>query len=529
MNKLFYGDNLNILREHVADASVDLVYLDPPFNSNANYNILFKEKSGDESSAQITAFEDTWHWGREAQDAYEDVQLNASSRVSDLIQGLHTFLGKNDMMAYLVFMTQRIVELHRVLKDTGSLYLHCDDTASHYIKLVLDGVFGGENYRNEITWKRTGAKGNGSKNFPRNKDILFYYTKSKVFTFNRQSLPNKPEYVAQSYRYVEEETGRRYRMDNLNSPNPDRPNLIYEWNGHIRTWRWTKERMQKAHDDGLIVYSSTGLANQKRYLDESKGIAVDNMWIDIAPLSSHAKERLGYPTQKPEALLERIIKASSNKGDVILDPFCGCGTTVAAAEKLNRRWIGIDITHLAVNLIRHRLSDTHGKDAHPFTVIGEPEDKESAEALANQDRYQFEYWALSLIGARPANNKKKGADKGVDGYANFIDNTKGNAKRMIVQVKSGGVKRSDIATLHSDMQREKAEMAVFLTLKPSTKPMRDEAMEAGYYAPEQFPGDKYPRIQILTIEELLNGTARVEKPRYAVDTTIKHASRRRRG
>ena len=480
MNKLFYGDNLNILREHVADESVDLIYLDPPFNSKANYNILFKEKGGDESSAQIQAFTDTWHWGREAQEALDELLTNATNKVSMLLEGLHGFLGGNDMMAYLVFMTQRIIELHRVLKCTGSLYLHCDPTASHYIKLVLDAIFGGKNFKNEIVWSYR-KWSTGKYAFQRSHDIILFYSRSteKARIFNQLYMERSPSTLKRfgNARIVSgrlDENGRRI------------PSQVEE--------------------------------------QESQGARQDDVWRipRVAPIKQL------YPTQKPEALLERIIKASSNEGDVVLDPFCGCGTTVAAAEKLNRRWIGIDITHLAVNLIKNRINDAYGNDAHPFTVIGEPEDTASAEALAKQDRFQFEWWALSLIGARPAGDKKKGADKGVDGYVNFIDNTKGKAKRMVVQVKSGNVKRGDIATLHSDMLREKADMGVFLTLKSPSVPMKDEAVKAGFYTPEQFPGDKYPRIQILTIEELLNGTARVEKPRYAVDTTIKHATRRRR-
>ena len=503
MNKLFYGDNLNILREHVADESVDLVYLDPPFNSNANYNILFKERSGDESSAQIQAFGDTWRWGREAQEALDGLLTTAPNKVSRLIEDLHGFLGQNDMMAYLVFMTQRIIELRRVLKDTGSLYLHCDPTASHYIKLVLDSVFGAENFKNEIIWAYRGMPTRARK-WQSKHDVIMFYTATDKHTFH--VLKGRPtEGSLKTY-----ESSMRVGYNCNRSRNMVTIFDEAKYREAVRSGK-IPEGMAETHFSGGYP-------------------PLMDWWADIKILGGpYNKERLGYPTQKPEALLERIIKASSNEGDVILDPFCGCGTTVAAAEKLNRKWIGIDITHLAVNLIRHRLTDTYGDNAHPFEVIGEPEDTASAEALAKQDRFQFEWWALSLIGARPANDKKKGADKGIDGYVNFIDNTKGKAKRMVVQVKSGNAKRGDIATLKGDMQREKAEIGVFLTLKPPTKPMRDEAIGAGFYAPEQFPANKYPRIQILTIEELLTGTARVEYPRYAVDTTIKHAPRRRRG
>ena len=250
------------------------------------------------------------------------------------------------------------------------------------------------------------------------------------------------------------------------------------------------------------------------------------MWYDISSLSGSHKERLGFPTQKPEALLERIISASSNEGDVILDPFCGCGTAVAAAESLNRRWIGIDITHLAITLIRHRLHDAFGENLRPYEVVGDPKDLHSAESLALHDRYQFEWWALGLVDARPARDRKKGADAGIDGYINFFDDNSGKPKRIVVQVKSGKVQRSQIATLKSDMEREKADLALFVTLQSPSRPMQQEALQAGFYAPEAFPDHNFPKVQILTIEELLAG-GRPDYPRYAPRATFQRAPRRR--
>ena len=526
-NNLYFGDNLDILRQHIADESVDLIYLDPPFNSNATYNVLFRERSGEESAAQITAFDDTWRWNIESELAYQDVITQQAGKIGDLLAALRSFLGQNDMMAYLTMMAQRMVELHRVLKPTGSIYLHCDTTASHYLKLLLDAVFGAENFRSEIIWRRTNAKGLAFKGYPRNHDVLLYYSKDANFSWNRPFRPYDDEYVARFYRYEEEDTGRRYTLGDLTNPNRNRPNLTYEWNGHLRVWRWTKERMQEAHDNGLIHYTSSGLGRQKRYLDEMQGNPVDTIWEDIKPIQAHAQERLGYPTQKPEALLERIINASSNEGDVVLDPFCGCGTAVAAAERLNRRWIGIDITHLAITLIRHRLHDAFGEDLRPYEVVGEPKDLLSAESLALHDRYQFEWWALGLVDARPARDRKKGADAGIDGFINFFDDNSGKPRRIVVQVKSGGVQRSQIATLKSDMEREKADLALFVTLKPPTRPMQQEALEAGFYAPEAFPDHHFPRVQILTIEELLAG-AQPQYPRYAPTATFQRAPRRRR-
>ena len=533
-NRLYFGDNLPILREHVPDESVDLIYLDPPFNSNATYNVLFREASGERSAAQIQAFDDTWHWNIEAAEAYEDVVTGGPRKLADLLQAMRQFLGQNDVMAYLTMMAPRILELERVLKPTGSIYLHCDPTAGHYLRLLMDAAFGVENFRSEIIWRRTNAKGLAFRGYPRNHDTLLYYVKGPDYAWNRPFTPHDPDYVDQSYRYIEEGTGRRYRLSDLTNPNRDRPNLTYDWNGHTRVWRWTKERMQRAHDEGLIHYSSTGLARQKRYLDEMQGNPVDNVWDDIRPIQAQARERLGYPTQKPEALLERIILASSNEGDVVLDPFCGCGTAVAVAERLGRSWTGIDITHLAISLMKYRLHDTFGSQLSEYDVVGAPLDVASARALAQESahggRYQFEYWALGLVNARPGNSRRRGADAGVDGYVNFFDDDSGKAKTVLVQVKSGHVQRGVIATLKGDMEREKAEMGLLVTLEPPTEPMRQEALAAGFYVPELFPDRRFPRVQIATIEELLEGNAPA-LPRglgRTADPTFRRAARHRR-
>ena len=530
-NKLYFGDNLEILRQHIADESVDLIYLDPPFNSNATYNVLFRERSGEDSAAQITAFDDTWRWSIESEFAYRDVVSNGPQKLGSLLTAMREFLGQNDMMAYLTMMAQRLAELHLVLKPTGSIYLHCDPTASHYLKLMMDAVFDAGNFRSEIIWRRINAKGLAFKGFPRNNDVLLYYAKNTRFTWNRSFRPYDPEYVEKFYRHVDPETKRRYRLSDLSNPNRNRPNLTYEWNGHLRVWRWTKERMQEAHDKGLLHYTSNGLANQKRYLDEMNGIPVDSIWEDIPPIQAQSKERLGYPTQKPEALLDRIISASSNEGDVVLDPFCGCGTAVAVAERLNRRWIGIDVTHLAISLMKSRLQDTFGADLSRYEVVGAPQDVESAAALAvdseNDGRYQFEWWALGLVDARPAQDKKRGADSGVDGYINFFDDNSGKPKRIIVQVKSGGVKRGDIATLKGDMEREKAALGLFITLRPPTRPMLQEAASAGVYVPEHYPDHQFARLQILTIDALLSGE-QADYPRFAPNATFRRSPRRGR-
>ena len=526
-NQLYFGDNLDILRNHVDDASVDLIYLDPPFNSNANYNVLFQEKSGQQSAAQITAFEDTWHWSLDSESAYRDVVTNAPGKLPDLLQAMRSFLGENDMMAYLTMMAQRMVELRRVLKDTGSIYLHCDPTASHYLKLLMDSVFGPTNFRNEITWVRS-LPHNDAHRFGRSRDSIFWYSRSERTKFDPQYRPQKEASVKAHYR--EGADGRLFRLASLVAPGGRGPR--YEYKGFERNWRFTEQNMLALEAEGRVWHEPGKVPQRILYLEESKGALIQDHWEDISPMNAMAKERLGYPTQKPEALLERIISASSNEGDVVLDPFCGCGTAIAAAERLNRRWIGIDITHIAITLIRHRLQDTFKGELKPYEVLGQPQDVASAQALAtdseNSGRYQFEWWALGLVDARPAQDRKKGADSGIDGYINFFDDNSGKAKRIVVQVKSGHVTRNQIATLKGDMEREKAEIGLFITLSNPTGPMESEAAGAGFYTPEHFPDNHYPRIQILTIEELLNGSKRAEYPRLAPEATFRRAQRRRR-
>lgn len=508
-NTLFYGDNLPILRDHLSDESVDLIYLDPPFNSNRNYNVLFKDESGKDSESQITAFEDTWHWGQDAEQVYHELIQNAPAKVATMIGALRDFIGANQMMAYLVMMTARLIELHRVLKPTGSLYLHCDPTASHYLKIVLDTIFGPEHYRTEIIWKRTSAKGLAFTRFANNHDVLFLYGKSDNATWSPQYTEHDPEYLTTFYKYTEPETSRRYRLDNLANPNKDRPNLTYEFLGVTRVWRWTRERMQDAYEKGLVIQTKPGAVPAlKRYLDEQEGTPVGDVWTDIGPVQSHATERLGYPTQKPLELLERIIQASSNEGDLVLDPFCGCGTAIAAAQKLNRKWIGIDITHLSISLMKYRLKDSFNLvEKKDYAVVGEPESIGGAEQLAKDDRYQFQWWALSLVQAKPQGGSggregKKGSDKGIDGVINFIDD-KNKIQQVLIQVKSGHVKSGDIRDLHGVLDRENGAIGVFLTLEKPSKDMITEAVSVGYYHSDLWQKD-YPRIQILTIEDLLS-------------------------
>ena len=512
-NTLYYGDNLDILRQHVADESVDLVYLDPPFNSNANYNVLFKEQSGEASPAQIRAFTDTWEWTQEAERTFEqEIVTNPGTpaNVKEMVSGFRQFIGSNSMMAYLVMMTPRLVELRRVLKPTGSIYLHCDPTASHYLKLLMDTVFGSTNFQNEIIWKRSDSKGDtgqGAKHFARVNDAILFYTKNDNSIFNAQYGPLDTDYVNRFYRYADPD-GRRYKLDNMLGPGgASKGNPQYEVMGVIRYWRYSKVRMQRLIDEGRVVQTNPGTVPMyKRYLDESLGTPITTNWSDISFVRGWSKERLGYPTQKPQALLERIIQSSSNEGDVVLDPFCGCGTAVAAAENLKRRWIGIDVTHLAVALMKSRLRTAF--DLHPgadYRVVGEPVDVGSARALAEQDRYQFQYWAMSLLEALPREqDRRKGADRGIDGVVHFIDGPRRATRKAVVQVKSGSVSSPHIRDLKGTVEREKASLGLFITLEEPTSAMRTEAVSAGFYHSDVWQRD-YPKIQVRTIADLLDG------------------------
>jgi DNA modification methylase len=528
-NRLYYGDNLEIIRQDIAGDSVDLIYLDPPFNSNATYNVLFAERSGKKSAAQIAAFEDTWQWGLESEATYRET-ITQGGKLAGLLQALRAFLGQNDMMAYLVMMAARLKELHRVLKSTGSIYLHCDTTAGHYLKLLMDSVFGPENYRNQVTWKRTTAHSDirqGRKAFGNVTDILLFYSKSEDYTFNPQHGGYSESHL-KKYRYTDPD-GRRYSLGDLSGPGGSaKGNPYYTIMGVTRYWRYSEEKMERLIEEGRIVQPAPGaVPRQKRYLDEMPGVPLQNLWDDISPINSQAQERLGYPTQKPEPLLERIIQTSSNEGDVVLDPFCGCGTTVAVAERLHRRWIGIDITHLAITLMRHRLQNAFGPNLSPYEVEGLPKDLESAELLAMHDRYKFEWWALGLVDARPAHDKRKGGDTGLDGVIYFFDDESGVARKIVVQVKSGSVAVNQIRDLKAVREREKAEIAAFISLQEPTAGMKTEAAMAGFYEPEHFPGQRVPKLQILTIAELLAGKTLLY-PRVAPPETFARAARQKK-
>ena len=476
-NTLYYGDNLDIMKRYVPDESIDLVYLDPPFKSNQNYNVLFKEKNGSQAAGQIRAFEDTWTWGQDDEAVYVDL-VTKGGKVADVIQAFRAFLGPCDMLAYLVMMAPRLVDLRRVMKPTGSLYLHCDPTASHYLKMLMDAVFGAANFRNEIVWhyRRWSA---ATSNFQRMHDIIFWYSKSrKGWVFTRPLQPySHPEMIEDTVRGVID--GKLQRLKN---------------------------------PDGSYV----------KRAKENKGVLMHDVWEDVNFIPPTGRERLGYPTQKPEALLERIIQASSNEGDLVLDPFCGCGTTIAAAQKLGRSWIGIDITQAGIVVIKKRLQDAFGTEAK-FDVMGEPTSLPDAAALATSDPYQFQWWALGLIGARPV-EQKKGADKGIDGKIVFQGDAPGIFENVIISVKAGHTGVNHVRDLRGVVEREKAAIGVLISMETPTKPMQTEAVTAGFFESKIW-GKKYPKIQLLTIAELLTGNQVDMPPIRQVGATFKKAEK----
>ena len=518
-NALYYGDNLSVMREHIKDESVDLVYLDPPFNSNADYNVLFRAPDGRESPAQIEAFADTWHWNETAERAFDETVKSGNTDAADLLVAMLKFLGRNDMMAYLAMMAVRLIELHRVLKRTGSLYLHCDPTASHYLKILLDAVFWKENFRNEITWKRTSAHSDGGR-YGKNTDTILFYSKSDHWIWNQQCVEYEDKY-RKRFRFSDPD-GRLWMDDNATAKGLSGGGYEYEYKSAKSLWRYPLETMKRLDAEGRLHFTRTGGIRLKRYLDEAKGIPLQALWDGIPPINSQAQERLGYPTQKPVALLERIIGASSNEGDVVLDPFCGCGTSVHAAQKLGRRWIGIDVTHLAISLIEKRL-----KDAFPgvaYEVHGVPKDVDGAADLARRDKYQFQWWAVSLVDAVPFAGKKKGADGGIDGIVYFKPDPK-TTERAIVSVKGGeSVSVAMIRDLKGVLDRENAPIGIFVTLTAPTKPMVAEAAAAGFY---DTGFGTFPRLQILTVKDLFAG----KKPQipFGHSEGFKKAPRERKG
>ena len=543
-NLLYYGDNLDVLRRYIADESVDLIYLDPPFNSNADYNVLFAERDGARAHAQIKAFGDTWTWDKAAAASFDDAVQNGGDRVARAMMAFRTLLGTSDMLAYLSMMAPRLVELRRVLKPTGSIYLHCDPTASHYLKVLMDAVFGTEQFLNEIVWKRTFAHGS-AKRFGPLHDVLLFFAKGERYRWTGLKQAPDPAYIEKHFTQVDERTGQRFQAISLTGAGVRRGESGRPWRGVNPTKagrHWAlpgsilrglaidagtvQEKLDAMDAAGRIYWplKAGGTPRLRWYIEDAVGVAIPDVWSDVHPISAQAAERLGYPTQKPESLLERIIKASSDERSVVLDPFCGCGTAVAVAHRLKRRWIGIDITHLAINLIKTRLRDTFGSRVR-YRVIGEPVSVPDARDLAKNDPYQFQWWALGLAGARPV-EQRKGADKGVDGRLFFHDSAESaDVKQVVVSVKAGqNVRVAMVRDLRGVVEREEAAIGVLITMEEPTKPMRSEAAGAGFYVSPART--RHPKLQILTIDDLLAGK-KIDMPPWHEQRTFKKAPKRR--
>ncbi|MGA2587181.1 MAG: DNA methyltransferase [Candidatus Aminicenantales bacterium] len=559
-NTLYYGDNLDILQRYIKDDSIDLVYLDPPFKSDQSYNILYKEQNGARAASQIRAFEDTWTWNQEGEETYAEL-ITKGGKVADCVQAFRKFLGPCDMLAYLVMMTPRLVELRRVMKPTASIYFHCDPVASHYLKMLMDAVFGPEHFRNEIIWRRTGSHNKLLRYGPIH-DVILFYTRTGNFTWNYPKRPYMKGHVEENFVKDDSgyktayygnvltgaglrggESGKTWRgidpsaknrhwalpgalLDDIDEDmsglsQHQKLDRLFEL-GFIKidpgqAWPMYERRLKK--DDGQLlsdIWAFQPYTNGTVFGTE-EGIDEDARW-----LSTRDRERLGYQTQKPEGLLGRIIKASSNKDDIVLDPFCGCGTTIAASQKLQRKWIGIDITHLAITLMKTRLKDAFGDQAK-YQVIGEPVSVPDAAALAESDPYQFQYWALGLVGARPV-ERKKGADKGIDGKIIFQGEKPGEFETVIISVKGGNLKATDIRDLRGVVEREKAAIGALISMDEPTKPMQTEAVTAGFYEHRAW-GTKHPKLQLLTVAEILAVKAIDMPPVRQLGATFKKAEK----
>lgn len=458
MNRLYYGDNLDVLKRHVADESIDLVYLDPPFQSGRDYNILFEEQDGTQAAAQIQAFEDTWTWDIRAAASYDTV-VHDGGPVAKTLEAFRQMLSGSPMLAYVSMMAPRLIQLRRVLKQSGSIYLHCDQTASAHLRLLMDSVFGPENFRNEVIWYYYNKIHDRRKKlFARATDTLLFYVKDVKGEFYYRQLKEQRETPVQQL--------KRKKV-----------------NG----------RMVNAKDAaGHVIYQ----------VKEDR--TIDNVWRIPCIQPADKTQRMGYPTQKPLTLLQRVIEASCPPDGTVLDPFCGCGTAIVAAQSLDRQWIGIDVTHLAIGLIKYRLLHSFGlKPREDYAVVGEPTTIEGARQLAaDNERHQFEHWALGLVGAR-ASAKGPGADKGMDGLLSFQEGGPGSPHhRIIISVKSGKVSSRDVRDLVGAVQRESAAMGWLITLEPASRPMITEAANHGVH---ESPWGRHPKIQVLTVAELLDG------------------------
>ncbi len=520
-NKLYFGDNLDIMRECMDSQSVDLVYLDPPFNSKAQYNVLFDPHGNEKNNAQAGAFVDSWSWGDESEWCMAEI-MRSGGKTARLLDALRSALGETDLMAYLAMMTPRLIEMRRILTDTGSLYLHCDSAASHYLKVVLDSIFLGKNFRNEVIWKRTSAHSD-AKRFGRVHDVILYFSCSDDFTWNAQFQPYSEDYIEKRFKHKDPD-GRRYMDDNLTAKGLSGGGYEYEYKGKSSLWRVPLEKMKRLDAENKLYYTRNGGIRIKRYLDEMDGLPASDVWTDIHPINSQSKERIGYPTQKPRVLLDRIIAASSNKGDIVFDPFCGCGTTIEASQELNRGWVGIDVAIHAIKVIEARIEDRIEGNIS-YEIEGIPRDFQSAIKLAEKDKYQFQWWANYLFNPHALREQKKGADRGVDGELFFPNGPGRPYGRVLTSVKGGErVGPAMVRDFRGVLEREKAEMGLFICLREPSREMAREASAAGIA--DTVHGD-LPRLQIVSIEQFFEGKLPALPPLNSLPSAAYSTAKRR--
>ncbi len=526
MNRLYYGDNLTIMQKEIAAQSVDLIYLDPPFNSQKNYNLIYTQATGKPVPAQVEAFCDTWELDAEKEELASKMPvILRAHEVEDYyvkfwrywILALRNTHPK--LLAYLLYMVQRLLYMKILLKPTGAIYLHCDPNASHYIKVMMDGIFGHGNFRNEITWRRVTSDQKGSqhdrKSWGNNADIILFYTRSNQYKLHG-TRPLTTEEAVQKFNQTDE-TGRRYYDDSSHiwrTPGMGpRPNLCYEWRGftnpHPSGWRLKKERLEEEYQKGNIVIRPDGKLERRKYEEDYPGAPIGNIWTDIGPVPARSGERIGYPTQKPVTLLKRIVRASCPPDGLVFDPFCGCGTTTYAAQETGRRWIGCDIAILAIKLIKYNLEKAYGlHEDREFEIDGIPVSVEGAVQLFRKDPFQFQHWAVERVDGFPT--QKKVADKGIDG--NIYFETDDGYKDMVISVKGGTVRPTDIRDLRGVLERDTDSgtvMAGFISNREPTKAMKDEAAKAGMYT---YAGHDYERIQLLTTKQILEDKMEFRTP-----------------
>ncbi|MEW6506360.1 MAG: DNA methyltransferase [Bacteroidota bacterium] len=515
MKKLYFGDCLDVLKDlHKAhpEGWIDLIYIDPPFNSKRDYNILFEDIDLKDVKAQKEAFADTW-----SNVSYLDTLEEIKDLDLDLYKLLKTLDEINisqSAVSYLTTMAIRIYYMHKVLKDTGSFYLHCDSTMSHYLKLICDVIYGENYFRNEIVWERTFNSGSSksiARRYPCNTDAILYYTKSNDYTFNKIFRPYS---VGALKRYDKvDEDGRRFKWNPLKTV--------------------SKARLQKLLESGeAMITEKSKYPVYKHYFNDTKGAPLDNIWNDLEQMGTKSAERLGYPTQKPEALLERILNVSSNEGDIVADFFCGCGTTIAAAETLKRNWIGVDISHLAIKLIVDRLTksapQTRAKKLkEEIEISGFPKDLASAHELATSKdgRFGFQEWIVEVM-LGGVLNPKRTADGGWDGHITFDRPDTKEKGIVLIEVKSGNVNVKNVREFIQVVNKRKSDLGVFVCFKEQvTQPMLKEAKQQGYFDEKHF-GNRIDKIQILTVDDLLEGKEINLPVGLYKKTTFKEASKK---